>query len=1257
MSHSAYAQFTHEGRGMYVDNFFRTTYNTSGSTIADQNRSVLGVSVKENALLQYSKDNHVTYLILYDLHRVLGNSTFEGYLCGFLQKAKTQYCIEYIGVASSCASMFNSVIDQAGTEPLSFSSPEYENFANVPGFVNQLGFLENNYEPGDSLFYLSEFIKLNMRAVEFNESCAYKFDVMVTEYEFWNTTTDDCTGENASQDQKYQRFQAMINDMDLIRDTYNSTHTGHELFVEAYLGYLNQNTVYAHQSIADWIDGSYNGKRRVDRINLHYYSNDATKMYSRTNAGQNFDGYYNTRFLDFCQSSTNNKTNVLPILSAESTFWGFGSNYLSTWFGKSVNNNIFTAEKIWYNDWYDDAQNHHPSTVGNVNTGNAVAPGAALWFTSSQMVNHLDNPVLFTSNSPLCVGSGQNGSPQFNYQGPIEQGSSYKFYITDVGTSTLRCGNTSSKTWPVYNSSTQSSIDLNASLGSCVLPVGEYDAHLELTYSAACSPYIVPPVRVSIVTSGKIVALTPTSVCQGNPVYLKASSAASGTNTFQWYNGASQISGATGNSYAPDPSSTGTKNISCKITSSIGSCSANLSNVIPVTFNAYPAASISTQSFSACTVVLKANPSGATYKWHDGSTGSTYTTSHGAAYSVGVTVNNCTSNAFYTYQRTYLSFVSNVNTCTGFSNGSITVRIYAGQPGFTLSWSGPVSGTMNNLPAGNATISNLPAGTYSVTATDSYGCSWTLSSNPVISNSVFSVTTNSVPATCLSSSDGTASISSVSGGTGSPYTYRWHLNNSTSSSISGLSPGTYSVDVRDNANCVSVHAVTVGIANPTLSPAIEVSAFPDSIICDGTDVTFSASVVNAGLNPTFQWKVNGLSVGSNSSVYSSDSLEDGDQILCLLYSSESCPDSSPVLSGTIVMQVEDFPNRFMVQGGGSYCDYPGDGIPVNLSGSQSGVVYQLLLNNMPVSGSSLQGNGYPLSFGNQTNVGNYSIIGTSSFACSSTMDSTTNISMQNASVRYRDLDQDGYGDTSIFVMACQQVPGYVDMAGDCADSNSLIHPNAFELCNAADDNCNGFIDENTCDATLGLKVFIQGYFNGSVMTAALYNTGNSMLSDDCDTIEVILIDPSTMNEIESQKAILKTNGECNLNFSFVSIGKPYFLKIVHRSSVETWSSFPITFQTSGQYSFIDSASSAYGNNMVELSTGNWALWSGDISGNFPGLQDGIIDESDILHWENEVINYKSGYYHEDINGDGIIESSDFSILENNFILGIQVSRP
>ena len=101
-----FGQLTHPGRGMYVDKFFQTTVNASGQTIVNTVTSTLTIPSKENALLQFAKDIHITYLVLYELHRVLGTS-YETALCSFIHKAKTSYCIELIGIASACSRLFD----------------------------------------------------------------------------------------------------------------------------------------------------------------------------------------------------------------------------------------------------------------------------------------------------------------------------------------------------------------------------------------------------------------------------------------------------------------------------------------------------------------------------------------------------------------------------------------------------------------------------------------------------------------------------------------------------------------------------------------------------------------------------------------------------------------------------------------------------------------------------------------------------------------------------------------------------------------------------------------------------------------------------------------------------------------------------------------------------------------------------------------------------------------------------------------------
>ncbi|MBR9921543.1 MAG: T9SS type A sorting domain-containing protein [Bacteroidetes bacterium] len=67
---------------------------------------------------------------------------------------------------------------------------------------------------------------------------------------------------------------------------------------------------------------------------------------------------------------------------------------------------------------------------------------------------------------------------------------------------------------------------------------------------------------------------------------------------------------------------------------------------------------------------------------------------------------------------------------------------------------------------------------------------------------------------------------------------------------------------------------------------------------------------------------------------------------------------------------------------------------------------------------------------------------------------------------YVDNDNDGYGSGMLFFDTCAMVPpaGYVDNDLDCDDENELINPDADEICDEIDNNCNGMVDD-------GLEVF------------------------------------------------------------------------------------------------------------------------------------------------------------------------------------------
>ncbi|MBK7852318.1 MAG: hypothetical protein IPJ66_14615 [Bacteroidetes bacterium] len=185
--------------------------------------------------------------------------------------------------------------------------------------------------------------------------------------------------------------------------------------------------------------------------------------------------------------------------------------------------------------------------------------------------------------------------------------------------------------------------------------------------------------------------------------------------------------------------------------------------------------------------------------------------------------------------------------------------------------------------------------------------------------------------------------------------------------------------------------------------------------------------------------------------------------------------------------------------------------------------------------------------------------------------------------------------------------------------------------------------------SLQLKLFLQGYYlqSGS-MNPALYNSGLSISPTDCDTIHVCLMDALTHAVVECSEGILDVNGLLTCYFSPALKDEDFYIRIQHRNSIETWSSSFVEMESVTNYDFSINAAQAYGSNQVEVSPGIWALWSGDITnGVSSGIQDGQINTDDFNSLENDTQNLLAGYHAGDLNGDGIVESADYALMENN----------
>jgi hypothetical protein len=119
-----------------------------------------------------------------------------------------------------------------------------------------------------------------------------------------------------------------------------------------------------------------------------------------------------------------------------------------------------------------------------------------------------------------------------------------------------------------------------------------------------------------------------------------------------------------------------------------------------------------------------------------------------------------------------------------------------------------------------------------------------------------------------------------------------------------------SLEMTSSANCVSPQTVTSNsilmTVSPNLTPSVTIAASQTNI-CSGASVTFTATALNAGSTPSYQWKVNGTGVGTNAPTYVTTSLTNGATVICDVTSSAACNTVNPVTSNTVTMTVTTAP--------------------------------------------------------------------------------------------------------------------------------------------------------------------------------------------------------------------------------------------------------------------------------------------------------------------------------------------------------------
>jgi gliding motility-associated-like protein len=221
----------------------------------------------------------------------------------------------------------------------------------------------------------------------------------------------------------------------------------------------------------------------------------------------------------------------------------------------------------------------------------------------------------------------------------------------------------------------------------------------------------------------------------------------------------------------------------------------------------------------------------------------------------------------------------------------------------------------NSSSYSNNSLSNGDVITCSLTSNATCVSSNNANSNPIS----MTVTPTVTPAITISASANNICFgtpvtftSAVTNGGATP-NFTWFKNsvnlfvNSPTYTDNALNNGDVIMGVlASNLTCITSGAVpslpiTMSVTYP-VTPSVTITASPTAV-CKNSPVILTAAAINPGTLPIFQWKKNGLSVGTNNPIYTENNPVNGDIITCTLISSQNCITSSQVNGNPITLVV------------------------------------------------------------------------------------------------------------------------------------------------------------------------------------------------------------------------------------------------------------------------------------------------------------------------------------------------------------------
>ena len=418
------------------------------------------------------------------------------------------------------------------------------------------------------------------------------------------------------------------------------------------------------------------------------------------------------------------------------------------------------------------------------------------------------------------------------------------------------------------------------------LPAGNYtigvtDAngcHLSTTLVVAQpGPYVITPSQTNLTCGGDNSGAASIAVSGSNTSY-----------TYAWSDGGSNGPSKTGLA-AGTHSVTVTDNYYCTATHTF-----TITEPEPIVASIASESDVSCYGGSNGTALVTATGGTGTlsYAWSNGATSNSISGLTEGNYTATVTdgtgCQKTVTASITEPEELLLSVASASVTCFGADDSWATASAIGGIAPYTYSWA-HTAATTNEL-------TGLAGGNYTATVTDFNGCTAMSSFAISAPASALSVTASKTDVSCNGEGDGTAAIT-VTGGYGN-YTYEWS-NDETTTTLSDLSGGTYTVTVTDGGDCTAIESITI-----EENDAISLSGTAELPACADSETWATVTPSGGAGGFTYEWETGGTDatetglLGGDYSVTVTDA--DGCQATRTFYL--TAPSAITVISGRTDLQ-------------------------------------------------------------------------------------------------------------------------------------------------------------------------------------------------------------------------------------------------------------------------------------------------------------------------------------------------------------------